>query len=232
MAFFDDLGKLITDAGQSAVQKTKDMTDVAKLNSMITNEQNRINSCYFEIGKLYVALHANDFESDFAVVVNALKDSEQKVRELTQQIQDIKGIVKCERCGNEVPNTLVYCSYCGNPIPRRQGFNDYSNMNLIRCSGCGNMTDKTLRFCTYCAKPMTMIVQNESQPTPVQNNQQQPQAVSVPQPVQPQAPVIPVPQVQPVVPTAVVTPIGRKCPNCGVAVEDDVVFCTECGTRI
>ena len=39
MSFFDDLGKKLSQAGQTAVQKTKEMADVAKLNSAISDEE-------------------------------------------------------------------------------------------------------------------------------------------------------------------------------------------------
>ena len=41
MAFFDDLGKKISQAGQNAVQKTKEMTDIARINGMISDEEKK-----------------------------------------------------------------------------------------------------------------------------------------------------------------------------------------------
>ena len=48
--FFDDLGRKISQAGQSAVQKTKEMTDIVKLNSSIADEEKKIRNSYVEIG--------------------------------------------------------------------------------------------------------------------------------------------------------------------------------------
>lgn len=39
MALFDQLGKKLAQTGQSAVKKTKDMAEVAKINSMISDEE-------------------------------------------------------------------------------------------------------------------------------------------------------------------------------------------------
>lgn len=41
MAFFDEIGKKISQTGQGVVQKTKDMADVAKLNSLISEEEEK-----------------------------------------------------------------------------------------------------------------------------------------------------------------------------------------------
>ena len=66
MAFFDDLSKKITDASTKTIQKGKDLTDVARLNSQISAEENRINTLYGMIGKQYMELHRKDAEDAFA----------------------------------------------------------------------------------------------------------------------------------------------------------------------
>lgn len=42
MGFFDDFGKKISSAGQEAIAKTKELADVAKINSSISDEENKI----------------------------------------------------------------------------------------------------------------------------------------------------------------------------------------------
>lgn len=162
MAFFDELGKKLSQAGQSAVQKTKEVTDIARMNSVISDEEKKINNNYYQIGKLYVAIHASDYESDFASMIASIKDSEQKVVEYRQQIQDIKGIVRCEKCGAEVANNVDFCSSCGALMPKRTVTTDE---NRIKCTGCGQMVPKNMRFCTSCGKPMGKIIQ-----VPIQTN--------------------------------------------------------------
>lgn len=117
MAFFDDLGKKITQAGQSAVQKTKEVADIARLNSAIYDEEKRIDSNYLEIGKLYVAMRDAEQEADFDRLVAAIHESEGKIRDLKHQIKDIKGVGVCEKCGAEVPANAAFCSACGAPMP-------------------------------------------------------------------------------------------------------------------
>lgn len=117
MAFFDDLGKKLSQAGQSAVQKTREMADIAKLNSAISDEEKRIDNGYLEIGKLYVSLHDAEHEADFDGLIAAIHESEGKIKDYQQQIKDIKGVVKCEKCGAEVSNNAAFCSSCGAPMP-------------------------------------------------------------------------------------------------------------------
>lgn len=117
MAFFDDLTKKISQAGQTAVQKTKEMADVAKLNSSISDEERKIGDIYREIGKLYDSLHGRNPEVDFAALIASIRDSEGKIAGYKQQIKDIKGVVCCEKCGAEVSQNASFCSACGAPMP-------------------------------------------------------------------------------------------------------------------
>ena len=95
--FFDDLGRKISQAGQSAVQKTKEMTDIVKLNSSIADEEKKIRNSYVEIGKLYVSLHGEEHEPDFDKLMADVHEAEEKINDYRKQIGNIKGIVKCEK---------------------------------------------------------------------------------------------------------------------------------------
>ena len=117
MAFFDDLGRKLTQAGQTAVEKTKKVADIAKLNSYIYDEEKRIENNYREIGKLYVSLHGEEPEEELAGMITAIREAEEKICGFRRQITEIKGIVVCEKCGAEVPLNAVYCSSCGAAMP-------------------------------------------------------------------------------------------------------------------
>lgn len=115
--FFDDLGRKISQAGQSAVQKTKEMTDIVKLNSSIADEEKKIRNSYAEIGKLYVSLHGEEHEPDFDELMADVHEAEEKINDYRKQIGNIKGIVKCEKCGADVPANSSYCNSCGAAMP-------------------------------------------------------------------------------------------------------------------
>ena len=53
MSIFNGLGRKVSEAGQCAIKKTKELSDTNRLNSMILDEEKRINDSYFQIGKLY-----------------------------------------------------------------------------------------------------------------------------------------------------------------------------------
>ena len=87
MSFFDEVGKKITDVGQGPIQKTKNMADVAKLNSVISEEEQKIKSAYEQIGQIYVQKYRQNPEPDLEAYVRAIVLSEQKIAESNHSIQ-------------------------------------------------------------------------------------------------------------------------------------------------
>lgn len=157
MAFFDDIGKKLSDAGQSTVKKTQDMASIAKLNSQVAEEEKNQNRLFYQIGKLYFSKHQNDCEDEFVALVRSVIESEAKIKEYRHEISVIKGIVICPKCGGENAIGAMFCTSCGSDIPK-----EASPMgdDEVKCPGCGQFVTKGVRFCTYCGKPMDMGLEN------------------------------------------------------------------------
>ncbi|MDD6233376.1 MAG: zinc-ribbon domain-containing protein [Frisingicoccus sp.] len=155
MGFFDDLGKKVTDAGQKTVQKTKEMSEVARVNSLISQNENRINNIYYQIGKLYVNIHEFDYEEEFGGMISQVIELEQQISEFRKQIQEIKGIQFCEKCGAEVARGVAYCSSCGAVMPRPEKQEYYED--CVKCARCGSWVKKGMRFCTSCGQSMMKL---------------------------------------------------------------------------
>ncbi|MGN0680959.1 MAG: zinc ribbon domain-containing protein [Candidatus Fimisoma sp.] len=154
MAFWDNLGQKASDTTAKAMQKAKEMADIAKLNSMISEEETKINNSYYQVGKLYVTMHLHDHEEEFAGMISSLAKAEEKIKNYRQQIQDIKGVQRCEKCGAEVANGAAFCSSCGATMPKIQ---TPVVTDVVKCQNCGTEVKKGMRFCTSCGKPMETI---------------------------------------------------------------------------
>ena len=159
MALWDSLSKKASETTAKAVQQAKMMSEVAKLNSLVSDEEKKINNNYYQIGKLYVAMHRDDYAEDFGGMITAIVESEQKIKEYRVQIQEVKGVVRCSNCGAEVPKGIAFCSACGNAMPQVEVV-DMSKHE--KCASCGAMVEKGMRFCTSCGKPMTAPATNVS----------------------------------------------------------------------
>ncbi len=160
MAFMDDLNKMMSNASK----KTKDMADIAKLNASISDEEKKINNLYYQVGKLYVALHPADYEQEFGSVMAQIAEVEAKLSNYRQQLQQLKGVTPCSKCGADVARNSAFCPACGNEMPRTE-----NGVELEKCASCNNFVAKGLRFCTYCGKPMATqaVVAPQQQEEPV-----------------------------------------------------------------
>ena len=172
MALWENLSKKASETTAKAIQQAKIISETAKLNSQIAAEENKINANYFQIGKLYASVHAADPEECFAGMLSAIVESEKRITDLKTQIQQIKGILRCEKCGAEVAKGVAFCSSCGSPMPKAE---EPVADTHVKCAACGAVVEKGMRFCTACGKPMA--------------TQEQPAALE--QPAAPQAHVCP-----------------------------------------
>lgn len=170
MAFLENLGKKASETTAKAMQKAKEMSDTAKLNSMISEEEKKINNTYYQIGKLYVTMHANDYEEEFSGMIATLGEVEANIRKYRQQIQDIKGVVRCAQCGAEVQLGVAFCSSCGASMPKVHPVN---TDGFVRCESCGAMVKKEVRFCTSCGKPMVQLMESEPMSSLVEESEVQ-----------------------------------------------------------
>lgn len=159
MGLFDNLGRKVTDAGQKTIQRTKEMTDIARLNALIAQNEDKISNLYYQIGKLYVAIHGKEGEKDFVGMVESIAGLEQENSNHKKQIQEIKGVGRCPNCGAEVPQGVAFCSSCGNPISIIQ--EERNQLDYVNCQSCGASVKRGMRFCTSCGKPMTQTVVSE-----------------------------------------------------------------------
>lgn len=151
MALFDNFGKRATEAGQSALQKAKELSEISRLNGMISDEEKTINNIYYQLGKLYATIHKDDPEPDFSGMISSVAETEVRIKEYKKQIQDIRGVQRCGNCGAEVPRGAAYCSSCGAVMPKMESAvpSDY-----IKCGNCGAIVKKGMHFCSSCGKPM------------------------------------------------------------------------------
>ena len=253
MAFLDNLGKKVSEAGQQAVQITKDMADTGRLNAEIAEAEKAIDSLYREIGKKYVNRCRENPGSEFAELMQKVDTEQAKIRACRLQIGKIKGVQFCEACGAEVELGAAFCGECGAAMPEQPLPN-----GCVRCPHCNAAIKKGVRFCTQCGHAMPQ----RQEPEPVPEAEGAEMSVSASEPIQeakpetrtapqPAAESQPTPK-QPVAdsksafdisasaskavqqapasafPGASQEP-GRVCPACGASVEVGMRFCTECG---
>lgn len=151
MAFFDQLGQKLTQTSQGAVKKTRDMAEVVRLNSAISEETKRIEAAYREIGRLYCEHCASQNDPVFQTAVAEVQLAETSIREMRDTISRLKGILTCPGCGAELSAGSVFCPNCGakQPEPPAPPVEPVEESAIV-CPNCGTEMPMGVSFCTNC----------------------------------------------------------------------------------
>lgn len=157
MAFLDNFTKKVSDASAVAVQKTKDLAEIAKQNSMIGDEEKKITQAYEKIGKAFVEKFADTADEEMAAIIAEITASKEKIDECKKKIQTIKGVSVCPNCGAEVAAGAAFCPGCGNKIEIPVVEEEAAPAG-ITCAECGAVVPEGTKFCTSCGKPIVAPV--------------------------------------------------------------------------
>lgn len=165
MAFFEKFGEKLSSAGKDVAKKTKELADVTKLNMQIGGEEDNIKNQYIEIGKLYYGLFSSSPDERLASLCSSVTESLNKISTYKEQIQAIKGVKKCEKCGAEISDSSAFCSVCGNKAstaeekePEEAKVETKEEAVAVEdspapvCPNCNEPVDKDASFCPKCGQ--------------------------------------------------------------------------------
>lgn len=147
MAFFDEIGRKITETGQTAIQKTKNLAEIGKLNDAIAEEEKRMNAAYLHIGQQYFELNQNNQDDVYSSLLSEIKGGKTRVAEWQEQIRKLKGVTTCPACSAEIQYGASFCSTCGQTITSTQ---QPVITGGSTCGRCGNQLAADDLFCTSC----------------------------------------------------------------------------------
>lgn len=160
MAFFEQLGKRISDAGQGVAHQAKSFADVTRINNEISGKERQIAQLYQTIGQLYYEQHKDDPAPEYQQEVDAVKALFSEIEQRKEEIKQIKGIEKCPNCGADVPTQSAFCSACGarmapaaEPEPAETPAADEEKQI---CPACGAAIKKGNLFCTNCGAKLNV----------------------------------------------------------------------------
>ena len=160
MAFFDNLGDQLSALGKKSYSKAKGLSDSARLSAMVSEEERTISDIYCQIGRLYAANHKADYEACFAELFAQLARAEEHILNYQQQLMELRGVQRCDRCGAEVPKGSQFCSACGAQVK------PFVPAGCTLCPKCGAAVKNGMNFCTSCGCPMNAPVQRDDILTP------------------------------------------------------------------
>lgn len=100
---FDVIKEKATGAAQSAVRKTKQLAEMAKVNLSIYGEEDKVKKAYAELGKLYYRDYAVEEEHDEAEYLQWCR----RIDEAKQNIADLKDYLEELKYGPVVEDTAA-----------------------------------------------------------------------------------------------------------------------------
>lgn len=149
MAFFEQLGKRLSDASQNVAQQTKNLADVSQLNSANSEKEKQIKRLIFELGKAYYEAHKKDFDAEGVEIIGEINTLYREIHDNHEKIKQIKGIVKCNNCGADVPVGATFCNGCGTKVERPTA-DEASASGQRFCPSCDAVVPEGNLFCTKC----------------------------------------------------------------------------------
>lgn len=147
MAFFDDLGKRLSDAGQELLQKARPVTDEDRLYDAIADAESQIGALYEELGKTYYETwceaHKEGDASEVPETIASIQKLFKDIEQYEQEIEQLHAVVRCPKCGAEMPPDFSFCTVCGSAlVPAAKP--------AAVCPSCGAEVPEGSAFCSKC----------------------------------------------------------------------------------
>ncbi len=115
-----DIFSSLKDSGKNAVQRTREMAEISRINSTISGLQKEMNKCYCDLGEQMVNRCVKEnVQMDNANVKRVIEIRAQ-IESLQLQQARLRGVVTCPNCHSEVDASAAFCNVCGTEMPRIQ----------------------------------------------------------------------------------------------------------------
>lgn len=166
MAFFEDIGKRISQTSQDVMKKTKNFADTTKLSAMISEEERNIDSLCLRIGKLYCEICKGNPDPQLCELVTEVMKSKKKVGEFRERIAQINemqksqlysavGLASEQPASNAQTDKATCCTVCGSEITGEQRFctncgTEIQQVIAQKCPQCGKQLPPDAMFCSDC----------------------------------------------------------------------------------
>lgn len=115
MSLFDEAREKLAGTARAAVNASREMIEVSKLNTAIKSEEYRIKEIMYDIGReIYETYKDEKPVSDkLRSKCDDIMECEKKIEELKLKILEIKNLKSCVECGTRIPLDYIYCPKCG-----------------------------------------------------------------------------------------------------------------------
>jgi uncharacterized membrane protein YvbJ len=111
----DNIGEKLQKTGKEAMNKTKDLAEIAKLSLAEKKAKKKILEAYAKIGREYVKLNLDNAERIMPEEFDVISAAEAEIKAIVARVRELKGMVLCPKCGAEMDEDVAFCEKCGAP---------------------------------------------------------------------------------------------------------------------
>ncbi len=118
MEFFDDAINKAREVLDVACKKTNEVVTEQKQKFDIASIENKRSKDFKKLGELYFN-EIKDFDienSEIKALVEAIKEKNEKIKELKQEINAAKDKTACAHCGAVIEKDSAFCPQCGEKL--------------------------------------------------------------------------------------------------------------------
>lgn len=159
MAFLDDIDKKLTAFGQEAIQKTKKMSDHARISMTIRNLEEQKRSRFEELGSIYYNVYKENrtaLTDEASGIADQIYELDIQIRKQKEQLMEEEF---CPGCGSSIPLHSVFCNKCGYKVAEgiKEELSDIGSETPAEqraCMNCGKGVEESQLFCVYCGTPV------------------------------------------------------------------------------
>ena len=245
MALFDKMKDSITIAGQGVSQKARSATESVRIGNLIKANDRMIEKLTYQVGLQCVGKYINDPNSEYAALFSEILRLRNENQRYQAELQQATAVNPCPHCGFGNNMAAKFCISCGAPLTAAP--TPAPAAGGCRCPKCGFANAADAAFCVECGTRLdSAVLETSSIPeaSPITEATPVPEPVPAPEPCFSADPVSddeaapakePVPEFisdpEPPVQDPETSAASNICKNCGAELDDDSLFCTECGTR-
>ena len=139
MAILETISETISSTGREIADKTKEISEIGKLKAKIASEEKVIRHTYYEIGKKFFESAPADVSEDFAPLFKLADEATENIKTFRAEINELKGVIVCEECGNLMDKGNLFCGKCGAKLPIVE--EDICDCEECECDDCAECTE-------------------------------------------------------------------------------------------
>ncbi|MBR1812582.1 MAG: zinc ribbon domain-containing protein [Lachnospiraceae bacterium] len=155
-----DFFSRLTNAGKNVASKASDLTEQARLNARLSQEEAKKNKALGEIGRIFYEANKYAMGDEYLPYSSEVELAEKEIASIKDKLRILKGVRTCKNCGARIGRHDIYCSVCGtkNDIDLLGNDMDPFDEQPDRiCPVCKTAVPVNVKFCPTCGERLDVM---------------------------------------------------------------------------